>query len=161
MMPRYTIAYAKNIMRRAIRAIIDAEPTRYEIATIWEYFKGECAYCGRKLTRQSKEGHIDHLVSAALRGGNELANRVLSCGPCNGNEKRDMPWEDFLRLKNPDKRLFEARRRAILHWQERVATGKVPRKASKDEVDRLAAAEASVQDFEKACLALRETIQKT
>ncbi|HEX9871735.1 MAG TPA: hypothetical protein VGC99_24675, partial [Candidatus Tectomicrobia bacterium] len=103
---------------------------------------------------------IDHLLSTALRGCNELANRVLACGPCNGNEKRDMPWEEFLQRKNPDKRIFEARRRVILRWQERMAAEKVPRKSSRDVVDRLTAADASVQDFEKACLALREAIQK-
>ncbi len=159
-MPRYTIAYAKNIMRRTIRAIIDAEPTKIEIAQVWEYFKGECAYCGRKLNRATKDAHIDHLVSAALKGGNALSNRVLSCGPCNGNEKREMPWEEFLRRKNPDKRLFEARRRAILQWQEQVATNKTPQPSSQDLVNALVAAEGSVQGFEKACLALREAIQK-
>lgn len=154
-MPRYTIAYAKNIMRRTIRAIIDAEPTKTEVAKIWGYFKDECAYCGRKLIKGTKDAHIDHLVSAALRGGNELSNRVLSCGPCNGNEKRDTPWGNFLRHKNPNKQLFQTRRHVILKWKKQAA-GRKPGISSG--LRALAAADESVLSFERKCLELRKAI---
>jgi HNH endonuclease len=117
-MPSVTTAYTKNIIRRAFREIIDVTPSKQEAEKIWKYFESECAYCGKLLQKLNKEGHIDHLVSAAKGGRNHFSNRVLSCANCNEKEKRDLPWEEFLTSKVTDKALLEIRRKKILDWQK-------------------------------------------
>jgi hypothetical protein len=109
-MPKMTLGYTKNTMRRALRAVIGPEPSASEIAKLWEYFGSACAYCERPLSRGNREGHVDHLVSG---GTNHISNRVLSCPACNGNEKRDEDWLVFLRKKTFDQELFRARRKRI------------------------------------------------
>lgn len=117
-MPSNTPGYAKNIIRRAFRQVIDEHPSREDIDAIWKYFESECAYCGVKLQRAKKEGHLDHLVAASSDGSNHLSNRVLSCATCNEGEKRDLHWEKFLAAKICDPILLEKRRKRILAWQD-------------------------------------------
>ena len=114
-MPKMTPGYAKNTLRRALRAVIDPEPSASEIAKLWEYFGSACAYCERPLSRGNREGHIDHLISG---GTNHISNRVLSCPACNGDEKRDEDWLVFLQKKTLDQQIFRARRDRIESWHE-------------------------------------------
>jgi hypothetical protein len=58
-----------------------------------------------------------------------LSNRVLSCASCNGDEKRERDWREFLREKNADADVFDLRCLAIERW---VAKGSV---ASRTVVD--------------------------
>ena len=110
-----TSGYAKNTMRRALRAVIDREPSASEIAKLWEYFGSACAYCERPLSRGNREGHVDHLISG---GTNHISNRVLSCPACNGDEKRDEDWLVFLQKKTLGQQIFRARRNRIESWHE-------------------------------------------
>ena len=114
-MPKMTSGYAKNTMRRALRAVIDREPSASEIAKLWEYFGSACAYCERPLSRGNREGHVDHLISG---GTNHISNRVLSCPACNGDEKRDEDWLVFLQKKTLGQQIFRARRNRIESWHE-------------------------------------------
>ncbi len=116
-MPAASVAYAKNTIRRALRELVDPSPDKDEVQQIWRFFDGECAYCGRTLIRKAKEGHIDHLVSASKGGPNHISNRVLACAPCNESEKREMDWDQFLRMKNLDLRAYQTRRDRILQWR--------------------------------------------
>jgi hypothetical protein len=116
-MPPVSTAFAKNVVRRALMQVADPAPDRRQQLLIWEFFASACAYCGRVVSKESKEGHIDHLVSASLGGRNHIANRVLSCAPCNEKEKRDAPWEDFLRVKCSDDLVHGERRARIEEWQ--------------------------------------------
>ncbi|MGB8370810.1 MAG: HNH endonuclease [Limisphaerales bacterium] len=116
-MPSVTTAYTKNIVRRAFREIIDETPSKQEVDKIWKFFDSECAYCGKKLQKTNKEGHIDHLVSASKGGRNHVSNRVLSCANCNEKEKLDSPWEEFLASKVSDPPVLESRRQRISDWQ--------------------------------------------
>src|SRR5207253_6627151 len=118
-MPKTTIGYAKNIIRRALRELVDHSPSKQEVTLIWEFFESTCAYCGIHLSRKDQEGHIDHLVAASLGGSNHVSNRVLSCANCNEKEKLDQPWEQFLRHKNPNAKVFSQRRAKILEWSVR------------------------------------------
>ena len=59
---------------------------------------------------------MDHAVSASGDGHNGLGNRVLACGSCNDDEKRDEHWESFLKRKNNDRKAFDERRERILQW---------------------------------------------
>ncbi len=89
-MPAPTPGYVKNMIRRSLRETIDPSPTKKEETRIWDFFNSECAYCGKKLRKINKEGHIDHLVPSALGGANHISNRVLSCADC--NEKEKLGW---------------------------------------------------------------------
>jgi len=63
---------------------------------------------------------MDHVVSAAANGSNHLANRVLSCAPCNEAEKRDADWLDFLSMKNSDNaQQFSTRQAKVGTWSAR------------------------------------------
>lgn len=116
-MPAPTPGYVKAMIRRSLREIVDHSPTKREEQKIWEFFDSKCAYCGKKLSKSHKEGHIDHLVSASLGGANDISNRVLSCSTCNEKEKLNMPWEKFLSQKNPDKIISSRLKERILQWQ--------------------------------------------
>lgn len=101
-------------MRRGLRCLLDPDPEDVDKQRVWIYFENRCAYCDKTLLKQ--EGDIDHLISAALGGANGLANRVLSCKPCNAQEKRDRDWQEFLKSKcdNPD--TLERRTQKIQNW---------------------------------------------
>jgi 5-methylcytosine-specific restriction endonuclease McrA len=115
-MGKMTPSAAKNAIRRALRGIVDPYPSATQIHRIWAFFDSSCAYCGRSLVRGDRDAHIDHLVAPGAGGSNALANFILSCGLCNGDEKRDEHWESFLRRKAPDDAAYNLRRSRIESW---------------------------------------------
>ena len=117
-MPAPTPGYVKNIIRRSLREVIDPSPSKKDEQKIWEFFSSKCAYCGKKVRKEYKEGHIDHLVSSSCGGSNQISNRVLSCASCNEKEKLDKPWEKFLAQKCSSKRIEAERKEKILKWQK-------------------------------------------
>jgi hypothetical protein len=152
-MPKMTAGYAKNTIRRALRAVVDREPSLSEIAKLWEYFGSACAYCSRRLTRENREGHLDHLLSG---GSNHISNRVLSCGLCNGDEKRDKNWIDFLREKTSDATSFNQRRSRIEAWYTLVAQVAPKHEDEMIEVE----IERAVSAFDAAVAKLRQLRQR-
>lgn len=122
-MGRASLGQAKNVIRRALRAILDREPSDKEKALVWEYFKSECVYCGQLLTKGDRKAHLDHLVH---QGSNHISNRVLSCGICNGDEKREQDWQEFLNNKVADKETFNTRKKAIEDWISKTKTNYSP-----------------------------------
>ena len=114
-MPAISKSYAKNIIRRALRELVDPTPDKKEVQRVWDFFESRCAYCGAPLNRSKKEGHIDHVVSAAKDGPNHLSNRVLSCANCNEKEKRDSDWLAFLNIKASGMD-FKLRKAKIDEW---------------------------------------------
>lgn len=125
-MPATTTSYAKNIIRRALCELVDRPPSKAEINLLWTFFESKCAYCARPLKQYSKNGHVDHLLSASCGGANHISNRVLACAPCNEKEKRDLPWKQFLRSKCADNRTFAARKKKIAEWVAARADGARP-----------------------------------
>lgn len=111
-----TPSMAKNKIRRALLAIIDPHPTQKEIDRLWKHFQSKCAYCGVPISRDSRAGHVDHVVSSASGGSNCIYNHVLSCARCNGDEKREESWESFLTKKEPDKATADERHKCISDW---------------------------------------------
>ena len=118
-MPKMAPGYAKNIIKKALRAVLDPEPSKKEVAEIWKFFSSACAYCDRPLKKGAREGHIDHLDPATAGGTTHISNRVLSCSRCNGDEKVDRPWPKFLREKTKSPALFKNRRNRIKDWVAR------------------------------------------
>jgi len=112
-MGRASLGQAKNVMRRALRAILDRELSDKDENLLWKFFKSACAYCEKRLARKGRKAHLDHLIH---RGPNHISNRVLSCGVCNGDEKRDGKWAEFLKKKAPNASTFKRRKSRILEW---------------------------------------------
>jgi HNH endonuclease len=98
-------------MRRTVEDILD--PGSRNVNALWEHFNAQCAYCGKGLSRDRREGHVDH---ANPGSGNDLGNLVLACGSCNGDEKRKESWQGFLRRKTPDDAIFAEREGRIRAW---------------------------------------------
>ena len=150
---KYSHAQARNLMRRAIEEIIDPGPT--SIDPLWEWFDSRSAYCGAELQRGERNAHADH---AEPGGGNHIGNLILSCGTCNGDEKRDMPWSEFLRLKATDEETFLALERRILDW---MAANPAPVRNHGPEVEELRQrCEDLVEEFRAACNALEDAVKR-
>lgn len=160
-MPGTTSSYVKNIMRRAIGDIMDQPLSKKQKLQVWEYFFSQCAYCGCELHRENRDGHIDHLIAAAMGGSNSLNNRVLACEDCNGNEKRDRAWEEFLREKCKGVgKVFRVRRDRITAWQNHTrrnaATVLTP-----EVKEAISAAEALIPLFEQKLSTLKSAVRKS
>lgn len=149
----YTVAQAKNVMRRAVREIVDPSPRSLD--EVWEFFDSSCAYCGRLLDRALREAHMDHLDA---EGGNHLGNFVLACRHCNGDHKRDKPWREFIRgIASGPERADRVRR--IEKWQRthpRTVSAVLPPAAIRlqQELDDLC------DEFATKCTALRQAIKE-
>lgn len=113
-MPRYTIPMAKNIAARCLRNIVDPVPTNKERAVVWEYFGNCCAYCGIEMNPADRVGQLDHVIPVSEGGSNHLTNFVLSCPQCNGGDKRDMDWVEFIDTKTDGG--VAARKQRIEEW---------------------------------------------
>ena len=118
-MPKDTPSMARNKIRRCLAAIVDPHPSAADKVMLWEYFESECAYCGVTLRREDRSGHLDHVLASSAGGSNSIYNHVLSCGRCNGDEKREENWETFLSRKEPNPAVAQARRLRIESWLAR------------------------------------------
>lgn len=116
MASRYSPSFAKNILSRSLRAIVDPHPQKSQIREVFEFFSGCCVYCGKSITLGSKEMHLDHLVSESHGGSNHISNRVPSCATCNEEEKRELDWGEFLSSKPAAKETLAMRRQRIEEW---------------------------------------------
>jgi hypothetical protein len=154
-MPKVTPSYAKNVIRRALLSVVDVPPTPAQVEKAWTFFSSTCAYCGRALNRKNRDGHLDHLVSATAGGPNHICNRVLSCGPCNGDEKREKEWETFLAEKVSDQDLLQTRRAKIEEW---VRLMSVDNSAISKDLAQLVNQEISnaIKSFDDAIRRIRE-----
>tara|TARA_R110002072_G_scaffold301652_1_gene481860 strand:+ start:1523 stop:1999 length:477 start_codon:yes stop_codon:yes gene_type:complete len=119
-----TPSMAKNKMKRAFRAIIDPLPKEAEKKQLWDYFDSRCAYCDTSIERGSRKGHLDHAIPTSEGGTNSIHNHVLSCDICNGDEKRDTPWQDFLHQKAGA--AAPTRERLIRKWLEQAPAALPP-----------------------------------
>jgi hypothetical protein len=146
-----SVPAAKNRMARAVESILDPWPASKD--PIWEFFGSECAYCGAKLVKGERRGHIDHATSKA---GNYMGNLVLACSTCNGDQKLDMDWREFLMQKVGDAELRQERIERIERWQ---ALHPKPELAASPEV---AAADAELRAmivaFGEKCAELRAAV---
>lgn len=70
---KYTVAQARNLMRRAIQEIVDPSPA--SVDPLWDYLESRCAYCDVLLVRGERDAHTDH---AERDGGNHLGNLANS-----------------------------------------------------------------------------------
>jgi 5-methylcytosine-specific restriction endonuclease McrA len=152
-MPKDTPSMAKNKIKRSLSAICDPYPSKTEENLLWEYFESCCAYCGNFIERDSRTGHLDHLVPIAEGGGNNIHNHALSCARCNGDEKREELWESFLEHKAETPKLLNVRRAKIESWLS-LTPGNMRDENLKREADSIV--EEALGNFEKSVLKMRE-----
>ncbi len=115
-MPKDTPSMAKNKIKRSLSAICDPHPSAREVNLLWKHFESCCAYCGCLIERDSRSGHLDHLVPTAEGGSNNIHNHALSCAKCNGDEKREEAWGSFLERKAESPALLFLRKSKIDKW---------------------------------------------
>ena len=114
-----TPSQARNAIKRSLKALIDPKISKADKTTIWQYFENSCAYCGFGLNTNERKAHIDHVIPESEGGSNRLCNLILSCSTCNGDEKRDMPWQNFLATKYDVKsKKYKQRYDKITAWFE-------------------------------------------
>ena len=139
-----SLSKAKNAMRRALSDLTDPPPSRDGQLAMRRHFEDRCAYCSA--SAGPREGHIDH---ADKYGGNSLGNLVLACGKCNGDEKRETHWEEFLREKcGKDRAALEERQRRIRAWMD--AHPFTPRPSTPEIDEAIATAHLAIDSFAAA-----------
>jgi 5-methylcytosine-specific restriction endonuclease McrA len=151
---KHTVSQAKNTVRRTIKEIVDPGPR--DVDPLWAFFESRCAYCGKSLSRASRDAHVDH---ADVDGGNHLGNLVLACGACNGDEKREEPWRQFLRRTVRDDATFIEREQRILTW---LAQNPRSQMQLGPEAERMRLElEKLVEEFAARCVELKRQISTT
>ena len=118
-MAKYSIPQAKNFVSRCLRNIVDPVPTAKQRNEVWEYFANKCAYCGHEMSPKDRIGHLDHVIPTSEGGTNHISNFVLSCPQCNGDDKRETDWVQFL-SKQASSEVFERRKQRIQAWLDRA-----------------------------------------
>ena len=91
-MPEYTKVNKEKLnlrrtRRYALRANLPATLTLAEWEAIKMAYKNNCAYCGRKPRRLTK----DHVIPQSKGGGTTKENIVPACGSCNSKKNRNLP----------------------------------------------------------------------
>jgi len=124
---------------------------------LWEYFESSCAYCGSLLERDSRTGHLDHLVPATESGSNNIHNHALSCARCNGDEKREESWQFFLEKKAKTPTLLKSRKEKIENWIS-LGPQKERDKGFNSEVNTII--EEAIENFEQSVTKMRELCAK-
>lgn len=82
------VAVAKQSRRRAAGKI-----SRLELASLFEWFSGRCAYCGKRAKC------FDHVIAVALGGKSVLGNLVPACLSCN-KSKSAGDWKIWFRSRS-------------------------------------------------------------
>lgn len=139
-------------MRRALADVLEPPPAPRDQARLRTHFGHCCAYCGAPAGPRA--GHIDHAESG---GGSGVGNLLLACGTCNGDEKREMGWEAFLRLKCGSSDLFGERMERIVGWQ--TANPRTSRRTTPEIEDARQEAEVAIAAFASAYDKLRVAVR--
>lgn len=153
-----SLSVAKNAMHRAVEELFCRQLTTQEKDQIWKYFKSRCAYCDKRINRKLRHGHMDHLEGRANTGGNHIRNRVLACKECNGNEKREQDWQEFLKSKCADHKTLLERHDKISKWQSQFSA-RTPLVLSPEAETAQHELLASIQNFERAFARFRSLIK--
>ena len=157
-MAKDTPSMAKNKIKRSLGAILDPHPSAKEVTILWDYFENSCVYCGLKMERKSRIGHLDHVVAQAYGGNNSIFNHVLSCARCNGDEKREMDWLLFLNQKSDSSELFANRKLKFDHWLNKNINANVEAKELEEAEKIIAVALAQFDESVKAMRSLQVKI---
>ena len=147
-------------MRRCFKAILDPHPSETETSYLWDYFESTCAYCGTLLDRSARSGHFDHVVSSSAGGTNSIHNHVLSCARCNGDEKREREWREFLLSKVADADVAKQRLTRIDEWLSRSPTAEINEQRRMKAEAIVKRALSSFDEAVKQLRAMRSTLKQ-
>ena len=103
---KYSPSFAKKIIRRSLRSVLDPHPSKTQLKLLIDHFGEGCAYCEKRIHVVPKDAQLDHIDSD---GPNNVSNRLYACEDCNEKEKRDAGWREFLRTKTDSDSEFENR----------------------------------------------------
>ncbi|HAM23354.1 MAG TPA: hypothetical protein DCQ04_14030 [Actinobacteria bacterium] len=102
----------------------------------------------------SADAHIDH---ADPDGGNHFGNQVLSCRWCNGDDKREERWRNFMLRAVNDPHVRAEREIRIDSW---IALNPPPRRSTSDDVDRIRGELVALSEgFAVKCAELRAAVR--
>lgn len=149
---------AKNCIQRSLWNVIDPSPTKARKNEIWKNFGNKCAFCGISLNRIERKGHVDHLF--ALNSSLTICRSifVLACAECNGNEKRDKDWQQFLTDKCESPEIHATRLKAIEDWFQKTRKGSHPYPV--ELIKAITIAERQIVElYESKCIELRKLRQ--
>ncbi len=114
-----TPSQARNAIKKSLKVVIDPKPTKKEKEQVWLYFENKCAFCECELDPKRRQAHLDHVIADSEGGSNRLCNLILTCAICNGDEKREIPWQEFLQIKcNGETPEYFERHQRITKWFE-------------------------------------------
>lgn len=111
-----TPSQGKNGIFKALLEIVDPPLKRSEERRIRAFFENRCAYCNREIPVEGRTGHIDPLIPRQQGGTNHPSNLVLACTICNGDEKLDQGWQEFINYKILDPTQRQKRIDRIGEW---------------------------------------------
>ncbi len=60
------------------------------------HFEARCFYCGKALTGQKRETHIDHFIPWSFVQSDHIWNLVLACNKCNSSKSDKLPERGYL-----------------------------------------------------------------
>ncbi|MBM7602804.1 5-methylcytosine-specific restriction endonuclease McrA [Metabacillus crassostreae] len=60
------------------------------------YFQAECFYCGKKLSDNKRETHVDHFIPWSFVQSDHIWNLVLACNKCNSSKSDKLPTRRYL-----------------------------------------------------------------
>ena len=82
-----------------------------------------CAGCGRVLEREFMQ--LDHINPRVQGGANDITNRILLCGPCNGRKGADYTLRGLVRRNNRDRWMQNADRARLAQDSARLKAEEV------------------------------------
>ena len=151
---------AKNQIKRSLLQVIDTHPNKAQKQQVWSYFDNKCAYCNIVIEPNSRTGHLDHLHAVKDGGSNDVYNFVLACNICNGDEKREMPWREFLVIKcqNLPNSVYVERLAHIENWHQKSIISQLDAELVFQIDAIIETAQASFKNSIKQMRALRDSI---
>lgn len=154
-MAKISPSMAKNQIKRSLLQIMDTHPNNTQKQKIWSYFDNRCAYCDIVIDPNSRKGHLDHLLAIKDGGSNEIYNFVLACNICNGDEKREMPWREFLinKCSNLSNSVYIDRLAHIEAWHQKSIINQLDA-ATMTQIDNII--QTSQANFDKSVEQMRE-----
>ncbi|UTR10184.1 HNH endonuclease [Evansella sp. LMS18] len=85
-----------NYLLGKVESIAKRSSLRSYEKILLNYFEACCFYCGKALSDQKRETHVDHFIPWSFVQSDNLWNLVLSCNRCNSSKSDKLPEKLFL-----------------------------------------------------------------
>lgn len=96
-----------TMRKRTVRGVSDGTVTKESLEDMFEQQGGMCAYCGKEITKKSKDPYarqLDHIIPICRGGLNTLSNVHWVCPRCNKSKggRLEEEWLKKERMKPTD-----------------------------------------------------------